>query len=56
MPDGTASDAPGVSGHEVHETIGIGGMGSIHRARQGSLQRDVALKISVPHQIGRAHV
>jgi serine/threonine protein kinase/WD40 repeat protein len=50
MPDGTASDAPGVSGHEVHETIGIGGMGSIHRARQGSLQRDVALKISVPHR------
>jgi serine/threonine protein kinase/WD40 repeat protein len=45
-----APDSSGIPGHEVHETIGIGGMGSIHRARQDSLQRDVALKISVPHR------
>ncbi len=42
----TAEDGDALlPGHKVLEVIGTGGMGSIHRARQESLQRDVAVKI-----------
>jgi eukaryotic-like serine/threonine-protein kinase len=34
-----------IPGHDVQEMIGAGGMGAVHRARQESLRRDVAVKI-----------
>ena len=44
-PPAEAEGGAGLPGHEVLEVIGTGGMGSVHRARQGSLARDVAVKI-----------
>ncbi len=49
----TRSDAPPrppdeaalLPGHDVLEVIATGGMGAVHRARQDSLERDVAVKI-----------
>lgn len=43
--------APGqvVGGYEVSELIGKGGMGEVYRARQLSMDREVALKILSPH-------
>jgi eukaryotic-like serine/threonine-protein kinase len=38
-------DVPPISGHCIFEPIAQGGMSTIHRARQESLQRDVAVKI-----------
>jgi serine/threonine protein kinase len=34
-----------VGSHEVTSTLGVGGMGVVFRARDVSLQRDVALKL-----------
>ncbi len=39
----------GLPGLEVLEVIGTGGMASVHRGRQESLQRDVAVKIVQPN-------
>lgn len=36
---------PEISKHRIIEQIGRGGMGTVHRARQDSLERDVAVKV-----------
>src|SRR5687767_9426122 len=51
QPDGragveaAAEDVPPISKHHLLEKIGHGGMGTVYRGRQDSLQRDVAVKI-----------
>ena len=37
-----------VRGYEVHEIIGHGGAGTVYRAHQPAIKRDVALKVIVP--------
>lgn len=38
-------ETPTIPGYEIFETIGKGGMGTVYRAHQISLDRDVAIKI-----------
>ncbi len=38
-----------IKGYELHERIGSGGFGVIHRATQTTLGREVAIKIILPH-------
>lgn len=38
-----------IKGFELAERIGSGGFGVVYRARQSSVQRDVAVKIILPH-------
>lgn len=38
-----------IKGYEIHERIGSGGFGVIHRATQTTLGREVAIKIILPH-------
>src|SRR5205085_8985260 len=38
-----AADAP--RGYELHDRIGLGGMGAVYRARDTTLDRDVAVKL-----------
>lgn len=39
---------PDIHGYKINERIGVGGMGEVYRARQCSLDREVALKILSP--------
>src|SRR5687767_3746642 len=45
-----------VGNYEVMEEIARGGMGIVYRARQLAPDRDVALKMLLPHQVGSASV
>lgn len=45
--------APTVPGYMIQEQIGQGGMGVVFRAKQESLNRDVALKLISPDQMDR---
>ena len=38
-----------IKGYELHERIGSGGFGVVHRATQTSVGREVAIKIILPH-------
>lgn len=38
-----------VRGYALHERLGSGGMGVVYRAEQAAVQRDVAIKIILPH-------
>jgi serine/threonine protein kinase len=38
-----------LKGYELHERIGSGGFGVVHRATQTSVGREVAIKIILPH-------
>jgi serine/threonine-protein kinase len=38
-----------IKGYELHERIGSGGFGVVHRAIQSTIGREVAIKIILPH-------
>src|SRR5215813_13748502 len=38
-----------IKGYELHERIGAGGFGAVYRAFQSSVNREVAIKIILPH-------
>ncbi len=38
-----------IKGYELHERIGTGGFGVVHRAYQATVGREVAIKIILPH-------
>ncbi len=44
-PTQAGETPPLIPGFQIHEVIGRGGMGKVHRARQNSLQRPVAIKV-----------
>lgn len=46
-PGGTVGETLG--GYELLETLGAGGSGTVFRARDAALRRDVALKVLAPH-------
>ena len=37
--------------YTIHDLVGEGGMGQIHRAEQGALRRDVAIKKIIPDRL-----
>ena len=43
------NDVTAIKGYEVHERIGSGGFGIVHRAYQTTVGREVAIKIILPH-------
>jgi eukaryotic-like serine/threonine-protein kinase len=51
---GATPDARARADLEVLDLIGEGGMGSVHAARQRSLDRDVAIKMVRTHSVSRA--
>src|SRR3990172_8444309 len=51
-PPGSRLNGRRLSAYQVHERIGVGGMGEVYRARDTKLGRDVALKILPPQFTG----
>lgn len=51
-----APPLPAVPGFEVQGELGRGGMGIVYRARQSSLDREVALKVLPPALAGTEHL
>src|SRR5947208_11849304 len=43
-----------IRGYEVHERIGDGGFGAVHRAYQPVVEREVAVKVILPQFANRA--
>jgi serine/threonine protein kinase len=42
-----------IKGYELRERIGAGGFGAVYRAHQSSVEREVAIKIILPHFANR---
>ncbi|MBI5927750.1 MAG: protein kinase [Chloroflexi bacterium] len=43
-----------IKGYELHEMIGAGGFGAVYRAHQAIVDREVAIKIILPHYASQA--
>jgi predicted Ser/Thr protein kinase len=53
VPDeGTSAGLPVIAGYTIAAEIGAGGMATVYRARQQSLDRDVAIKLLAAHLRG----
>lgn len=45
QPDDSLLTGRRVGAYQLHELLGVGGMGEVYRARDSTLGRDVAIKI-----------
>lgn len=52
-PDGASRTLPALPNYQFLEVLGKGGMGTVYRGRQASLDRPVAIKMMPKHAAGR---